>query len=104
MDLNRLVLCAGGVPLLRGGSPASEDIASQQRAFYDPNVRLQIDLGIGHAAEEFFRCDLTEHYVHINATYTTCGQTPLSQRSLSFIYISAIRPSEYAASPAKCYK
>ena len=71
MDLNRLVLCAGDVPLLRGRSPASEDIASQQRALQGPDVKLQIDLGIGHAAEEFFRRDLTEHYVHISATYTT---------------------------------
>ena len=104
MDWNRLVLCAGDVPLLWGGSPASEDIASQQRALQGPDVRLQIDLGIGHAAEEFFSCDLTEQYVHINATYTTCGHTPLSRRSLSFIYISTIRPSEDAASPAKGYK
>lgn len=104
MDLNRLVLCAGDVPLLWGGSPASEDITSQQRALEGPDVKLQIDLGIGHAAEEFVRRDLTEQYVHINGTYTTCGHTPLSRRSLSFIYVSAIGPSEYVASLAKCYK
>ena len=71
LDLNRLVLRAGGVPLFRDGSPASEDIACQQRAFHGPDVTLQIELGMGHAAEEFFSCDLTEQYVHINAIYTT---------------------------------
>jgi len=71
LDLNRLVVSADDVPLFSNGSPATEDIASQQRAFEGPDITLQIDLGIGHASEEFFTCDLTEQYVHINSTYTT---------------------------------
>ncbi len=71
LDLNRLVVSADDVPLFSNGSPATEDIASQQRAFEGPDVTLQIDLGIGNASEEFFTCDLTEQYVHINSTYTT---------------------------------
>ncbi len=71
LDLNRLIVSADDVPLFSTGSPAPEGIASQQRAFEGPDVTLQIDLGIGRASEEFFTCDLTEQYVHINSTYTT---------------------------------
>ena len=71
LDLSRLVVSAGDVPLFRNGSPASVDIDCQQQAFHGPDVKLQIDLGSGDAAEEFFSCDLTEQYVHIDATYTT---------------------------------
>lgn len=71
LDIDRLAVSADDVPLFKNGSPASENIASQQRAFEGPEVTLQIDLGVGHASDEFFTCDLTEQYVHINATYTT---------------------------------
>ena len=71
LDLSRLVVSAGDAPLFRNGSPASEDIASQGRAFHGPDVILQIELGAGDADEEFFSCDLTEQYVRMNATYTT---------------------------------
>ncbi len=71
LDLGCLVVSAGDVPLFRNGFPASEDSDRQRWAFHGPDVDLQIDLGAGDAAEEFFSCDLTEQYVHINATYTT---------------------------------
>ncbi len=70
-DLDRLEVRAGGVPLYARGRPAGTDREAQAAAFAGPEVLIEVDLGRGEAAEEFFTCDLTERYVQINARYTT---------------------------------
>lgn len=70
-DPDQFRLTASGVPLYENGAPADSPKADQDAAFSGPDVSIEIDLGQGNESEEFFTCDLTEGYVHINADYTT---------------------------------
>jgi glutamate N-acetyltransferase/amino-acid N-acetyltransferase len=71
VDLNRIVVSAGGVVLFAAGVPSDSPLEARQRAFAATTVVLDIHLAQGEAFEEFFTCDLTEGYVQINAHYMT---------------------------------
>jgi glutamate N-acetyltransferase/amino-acid N-acetyltransferase len=68
---NRLIIAANDVPLFSHGSPAQGPQQRKEKAFQQQTVVLDIDLGLGHATDEFFTCDLTEDYVRINSHYMT---------------------------------
>jgi len=70
-DLDRLRVLAGGVPLFERGAPADSSHDDQAKAFAGPDVELEIRLDAGEGTAEYFTCDLTEGYIHINADYTT---------------------------------
>lgn len=71
VDVDRVSVAVGGMVLFEKGSPTT--IAPDRLAviFKSDEVTIDIRLGLGSAHDEFFTCDLTEDYVHINADYTT---------------------------------
>ncbi|TVQ34269.1 MAG: bifunctional glutamate N-acetyltransferase/amino-acid acetyltransferase ArgJ [Phycisphaeraceae bacterium] len=71
IDPARIRLSAVGVPLFANGAPVDSPRDALIEAFRGPDVELEIDLGEGDARGEFYTCDLTEGYIHINADYTT---------------------------------
>jgi glutamate N-acetyltransferase/amino-acid N-acetyltransferase len=66
-----LHLSVGGVDLFKDGAPSTTPLAERERVFRQPLVEIRLDLGQGHASEEFFSCGLTTEYVKLNADYTT---------------------------------
>jgi N-acetylglutamate synthase/N-acetylornithine aminotransferase len=50
---------------------ADTPLADRERVFREPLVAIHLDLGQGHASDEFFSCGLTESYVRLNAEYMT---------------------------------
>ncbi len=70
-DLDEVRLVVGGVTLFERGAPAETPLADRERAFRQPIVEIELDLGRGGPEEEFLSCGLTESYVRLNADYTT---------------------------------
>ncbi len=70
-DPSAITLHAGSVLLFEEGRPADVPRRVQEEVFQASEVLIQINLHQGAATDEFFTCDLTEGYVHINADYTT---------------------------------
>lgn len=66
-----LHLSVGGIDLFKDGAPSSTPLADRERVFRQPLVEIRLDLGQGHASDEFFSCGLTTEYVKLNADYTT---------------------------------
>jgi len=60
-----------GTCLFEQGHPVPFDKSAMSAATNQPEVRIQVDLGMGRAAAVAWGCDLTEEYVKINAEYTT---------------------------------
>lgn len=71
LDPRRLTLHAGEILLFENGAPAQVARETQEEVFQRKEVPIRIDLHAGNAREEYWTCDLTEGYVHINADYTT---------------------------------
>jgi glutamate N-acetyltransferase/amino-acid N-acetyltransferase len=71
LDIADLTLTVGGVDLFRDGAPADTPLPDRERVFREPLVAIHLDLGQGHASDEFFSCGLTESYVRLNAEYMT---------------------------------
>ncbi|MBK9384275.1 MAG: bifunctional glutamate N-acetyltransferase/amino-acid acetyltransferase ArgJ [Planctomycetes bacterium] len=69
--VERIALLACGVPLFRAGAPVDVPRKQQEEVFARAEIELAIDLGLGSSESDFFTCDLTEGYIHINADYTT---------------------------------
>jgi glutamate N-acetyltransferase/amino-acid N-acetyltransferase len=70
--LARTTVRLGGVVVFRSGAstgPAAR--ARARRALAGPELRIEVDLGIGRCAAQIFTCDLSYDYVKINAEYTT---------------------------------
>jgi glutamate N-acetyltransferase / amino-acid N-acetyltransferase len=60
-----------GTCLFERGHPVPFDKSAMSAATSQPEVHIQVDLGMGRAAAVAWGCDLTEEYVKINAEYTT---------------------------------
>ncbi|MHB8571581.1 MAG: bifunctional glutamate N-acetyltransferase/amino-acid acetyltransferase ArgJ [Candidatus Dormibacteria bacterium] len=71
MILDRVTLRIGGVPIFSGGSGLAADLDSLRRHFEGDEVMIEADLGLGDGRARAYGCDLSEGYVHINASYTT---------------------------------
>lgn len=71
VDLATVRVQADGVELYARGGPAPITPAQRSTIFKNEQVEISIDLGLAHARDEFFTCDLTEEYVRVNAEYTT---------------------------------
>jgi glutamate N-acetyltransferase / amino-acid N-acetyltransferase len=71
VDIPKLRVSAGGLPLFVSGAPAPTPRESLRAVFTADVVPIDIALAQGQASDEFFTCDLTEGYVQINAHYTT---------------------------------
>ncbi len=72
LRLARTQVRLGGVVVFRDGAsagPAARRRAEQ--AMKGPEVRIEVDLGLGRGAAQIWTCDLSYDYVRINAEYTT---------------------------------
>ena len=70
LDLERLAIAIGGVPLMAAGSPVAQNGAASAAAAAD-EVVYAIDLGCGDGAATVWGSDLGYEYVRMNAEYTT---------------------------------
>ncbi len=72
LRLPRTSVKLGGVVVFRNGASAGPAArARARRALAGPELRIEVDLGIGRGAAQIFTCDLSYDYVRINAEYTT---------------------------------
>ena len=71
IDPDRLALTLCGLPLVREGTPLPFDEGQMSAAMKVPEVRIELDLGLGRAVATVWTCDFSYDYVRINAEYTT---------------------------------
>jgi len=66
VDVDQLALSFNGTPLFSGGRPTGAEPVMDT-----PVLKIDLDLGIGHAGAGYLSTDLSKEYVRINADYTT---------------------------------
>jgi glutamate N-acetyltransferase / amino-acid N-acetyltransferase len=71
IDPERLVVRASGVTLFEGGAPAVVEKTVAERAFSQPTVVIELEVGLGGGRDFFLSSGLTEDYVRLNADYST---------------------------------
>lgn len=71
VDLDRLAIEIGGVPVLRDGAPVPGVERAAAEAIGAPEVPIRIDLGLGSGAATVWGSDLSPAYVRLNSEYTT---------------------------------
>jgi len=71
VDPERAVLRLGGVTVFERGEPLPEAGAAADARFAEDHVEIDLDLGLGPAAETVYTTDLSHGYVDINADYRT---------------------------------
>jgi glutamate N-acetyltransferase/amino-acid N-acetyltransferase len=72
LRLERTCVRLGGVVVFRDGASAGPAARRRAgRALAAPEVRIEVDLGLGRGAAQIWTCDLSYDYVRINAEYTT---------------------------------
>jgi glutamate N-acetyltransferase/amino-acid N-acetyltransferase len=73
LDPDRLRITIAGHLVFDGGQggPLDFDRAAARAAMDDPELLIELDLGLGDGAGEAFGCDLTQEYVIENSEYTT---------------------------------
>ena len=69
--LDRVTVTIGGIAVFAAGAPVAVDLEDVRRAFSQPRIDVDVDLGSGDSAGHAWGCDLTDGYVRINADYTT---------------------------------
>jgi glutamate N-acetyltransferase/amino-acid N-acetyltransferase len=70
-DPAKCALNLQGTPVFRRGRPLSFDAAKVSRSLDTPEVRVELDCGIGRSDATLWTCDLSKDYVTINADYHT---------------------------------
>ena len=70
VEIGRLTVEVGGVPLFKCGAPTGREAAAQEAIGRD-EVMIRVEMGTGETAFTYYTCDLTYDYVRINAEYTT---------------------------------
>jgi glutamate N-acetyltransferase / amino-acid N-acetyltransferase len=71
VDPNRIALRIGSIPLVERGAPLDFDAGAASAALKQPEVIVELDLGLGSAAAVMWTCDFSYDYVKINAEYHT---------------------------------
>jgi glutamate N-acetyltransferase/amino-acid N-acetyltransferase len=72
LRLARTCVRLGGVAVFRDGvSAGSAARRRAEKALAASEVRIEVDLGTGRGRASIWTCDLTYHYLQINAEYTT---------------------------------
>jgi glutamate N-acetyltransferase/amino-acid N-acetyltransferase len=73
LDPDRLRVTIAGHLVFDGGQggPLDFDRAAARTAMDDPELLIELDLGLGDGTGEAFGCDLTQEYVIENSEYTT---------------------------------
>ncbi len=70
-DPARANIWIAGVPVCRGGRERSFDERSVHEKMLAKQVPIRVDLNSGQASAQFWTCDFTVEYVHINSSYRT---------------------------------
>ncbi|HVU05767.1 MAG TPA: bifunctional glutamate N-acetyltransferase/amino-acid acetyltransferase ArgJ [Polyangiaceae bacterium] len=71
VDVDRTSVYIGEHCAFERGAPTDVPYAVISKALDAKEVVLSVDLGLGEGTATAWGCDLTEGYVHINASYTT---------------------------------
>jgi glutamate N-acetyltransferase/amino-acid N-acetyltransferase len=71
IDPARVTISIAGTTLLRRGKPTQWDARAVSEAMRAPEVRIDVDLGLGRAEATVWASTLTEEYVRFNSAYTT---------------------------------
>jgi glutamate N-acetyltransferase / amino-acid N-acetyltransferase len=70
-DPARVSVACGGVTVCRFGVATAFDRGQAAAAMAQPEVTIDVGLGMGEASATMLTCDLTPEYVRFNAEYTT---------------------------------
>ncbi|MBM4420426.1 MAG: bifunctional glutamate N-acetyltransferase/amino-acid acetyltransferase ArgJ [Chloroflexi bacterium] len=71
VDAGRASVTVGDIVVFKAGTPQKPDLDAVRRVFSEPQIAIDIDLGVGNGKARAWGCDLSAEYVHINADYTT---------------------------------
>jgi glutamate N-acetyltransferase/amino-acid N-acetyltransferase len=71
VDPSRVQLNFGGIPALDRGLPLDFDERAAHDLLDQPEVTIEVDLGLGNGATTAWTCDFSYEYVKINAEYRT---------------------------------
>ena len=71
VDAARASIRIGGIAVFEKGSPRTFDGGAVRAVFADPDIVIELDLGLGDATSRAWGSDLSAEYVRINADYTT---------------------------------
>ena len=71
VDAAKASVRIGGIPVYEKGSPLRPDVAAVRGAFDQPELTIELDLGLGESTARAWGSDLSAEYVRINADYTT---------------------------------
>jgi len=71
VDASRASVRIGGIGVFASGTLQPVDDAAIRAVFAQPEVVIELDLGLGHGTARAWGADLSAEYVRINADYTT---------------------------------
>jgi glutamate N-acetyltransferase / amino-acid N-acetyltransferase len=71
VDPWKLTIHLGKEAVLRNGGRVKRSAASLNRVFAQKNIKITVDLGLGHFNATAYTCDLSTNYVRINSAYRT---------------------------------
>ena len=71
LAIDRLTVTIAGLTVFTRGAGVEVDLEAVRRAFEQPEIEIEADLGLGAGTAEAWGCDLSAEYVRINADYTT---------------------------------
>src|SRR5205807_250585 len=71
VDAARASVRIGGVPVFEKGAPRPFDAGAVRGLFAQPEIAIEVDLGVGESVARAWGTDLSAEYVRINADYTT---------------------------------
>lgn len=71
IEPERLHLTFGGVPVVHEGLGIPENLEAAAAVLQAPEVRIDLNLGLGSAQATIWTCDINERYVVINGSYMT---------------------------------
>jgi glutamate N-acetyltransferase/amino-acid N-acetyltransferase len=71
VDAAKASIRIGGIAVYEKGSPRTFDGGAVRALFEQPDIAIDLDLGLGDATSRAWGSDLSAEYVRINADYTT---------------------------------
>ena len=71
LDQRRVDITIGGVQVARRGTPRPRALRRAATRMRRREVRIELDLHLGHGTARLWVSDLSPQYVHFNAAYTT---------------------------------
>ena len=66
---SHITVALNGTDIVRGGLGCLDDLEVVAEGMRRPEVVLHVDLGLGNGVASVWTCDLSQQYVHINASY-----------------------------------